>query len=140
MKRTLPSIDQAYSDILQNYGEFRFYLVGWYRPGSRIAEWAVFQPQAIQLGDSGMASKRRVAVAMDIDKPFRHHTLTFAGIHDYAEQRENWHLIVDDWADRTLPARADAGPIGTGRKPLRRACGSGTWTPTTISWPPTMGS
>ena len=55
-----------------------------------------------------MASQRRVAVAMDIDKPFRHHTLTFAGIHDYAEQQENWHLIVDDWADRTLPASADA--------------------------------
>ncbi|MBI1373126.1 MAG: helix-turn-helix domain-containing protein [Phycisphaera sp.] len=53
-----------------------------------------------------MGKDRRIAVMMDIDKPYKRHTETFTGIHKYAEERGGWRLIVDDWADRNLPARA----------------------------------
>lgn len=53
-----------------------------------------------------MTDKRRIAVMMDLDKPFKRHVGTFAGIHDYAKQA-GWHLITNDWADRMLPTRAD---------------------------------
>ena len=43
---------------------------------------------------------------MSIDQPYKRHTAVFSGIHDYAEQQGNWHLIVDDWADQRLPTRA----------------------------------
>ncbi|MDY0165185.1 MAG: hypothetical protein RBS80_01490 [Thermoguttaceae bacterium] len=54
-----------------------------------------------------MPDLRRVAVPMGIDQPYKRHVAIFAGIHDYAEQHANWHLIIDEWADHTLPAGAD---------------------------------
>lgn len=53
-----------------------------------------------------MPNERRIAVPMGIDQPYKRHVAIFAGIHDYAEQQANWHLIIDEWADHTLPAAA----------------------------------
>ena len=53
-----------------------------------------------------VAAKRRIAVQMELVYSFKRHTGVFAGIHDYAQQQDNWSLIIDEWADRTLPARA----------------------------------
>ena len=53
-----------------------------------------------------MARGQRIAVMMDLDKIYKRHVLTFAGIQRYARQAD-WHLINNDWADRMLPARAD---------------------------------
>lgn len=52
-----------------------------------------------------MAQRRRIAVMMDLDKIYKRHVVTFAGILRYARQAD-WHLINNDWADRMLPARA----------------------------------
>jgi len=52
-----------------------------------------------------MASKKRIAVQMDIGQAFKRHTETFAGIHDYARQQGHWQLIIDEWADHTLAAQ-----------------------------------
>lgn len=54
-----------------------------------------------------MQDERRIAVQMEIGQAFRRHTGIFAGIHDYARQQKNWRLIIDEWADHTLPARGD---------------------------------
>jgi hypothetical protein len=27
---------------------------------------------------------------------------------DYARQRDNWHLLIDEWTDHTLPGRGAA--------------------------------
>ncbi len=53
-----------------------------------------------------MPDRRRVAVPMGIDQPYKRHVAIFAGIHDYAEQQGNWRLIIDEWADHTLPVNA----------------------------------
>lgn len=52
-----------------------------------------------------MRSTRRIAVMMDLDKILKRHVGTFAGIQDYAQQA-GWHLVINDWADRMLPARS----------------------------------
>lgn len=54
-----------------------------------------------------MANVRRVAVQMQLGQAYRRHTGIFAGIADYAHGREQWRLVIDEWADHTLPARAD---------------------------------
>lgn len=51
-----------------------------------------------------MPKQRRIAVMMGLDHGFKRHVRVFAGIHDYAKQAD-WGLIVDEWADHTLPAR-----------------------------------
>ena len=45
---------------------------------------------------------------MGIDQAWKRHTGIFAGIHDYARQRDDWRLIIDEWADHTLPGRGKA--------------------------------
>lgn len=52
-----------------------------------------------------MKSEKRIGVQMEIDQPYKRHVSIFAGIHRYARQQENWRLIVDDWAWRSLPVR-----------------------------------
>ena len=52
-----------------------------------------------------MKREKRVAVQMGIDQAWKRHTGIFAGIHDYARQRDDWRLIIDEWADHTLPGR-----------------------------------
>lgn len=52
-----------------------------------------------------MARKRRIAVMMDLDKIYKRHVVTFAGIQNYAQQAD-WHLVANDWADRMLPTGA----------------------------------
>ena len=46
---------------------------------------------------------------MDLDKIYKNHVVVFAGIHRYA-QEAGWRLILDDWADRTLPTRTGSRP------------------------------
>jgi LacI family transcriptional regulator len=52
-----------------------------------------------------MPEERRVAVQMEIGQAYKRHTAIFAGIHDYARQQSDWRLIIDEWADHTLPGR-----------------------------------
>jgi LacI family transcriptional regulator len=52
-----------------------------------------------------MTAKRRIAVQMQINQPFNRHIGVFAGIHEYARGPGDWHLVVDEWAGHTLPAR-----------------------------------
>lgn len=52
-----------------------------------------------------MPVQKRVAVQMEIGQAWKRHTGVFAGIHDYARQQDDWRLIIDEWADHTLPAR-----------------------------------
>lgn len=52
-----------------------------------------------------MSSELRIAVQMEIGQGYRRHTGVFAGIHDYARRHANWRLIIDEWADHTLPGR-----------------------------------
>lgn len=54
-----------------------------------------------------MDPRKRIAVMMDLDKIYKRHVATFAGILRYARHAD-WHLINNDWADRMLPARAGA--------------------------------
>lgn len=40
---------------------------------------------------------RRIAIAIQMDDPFPHHTGCYHGIVDYANQKENWHTVVDPY-------------------------------------------
>ncbi|MDA0282634.1 MAG: substrate-binding domain-containing protein [Planctomycetota bacterium] len=42
---------------------------------------------------------------MQIGQAYKRHTAIFTGIHDYARQQGDWRLIIDEWADHTLPGR-----------------------------------
>lgn len=57
-----------------------------------------------------MSKEKRICVQMEIDQPYKRHVIVFAGIHKYARKQENWRLIVDDWATRSLPTRLK-GPL-----------------------------
>lgn len=52
-----------------------------------------------------MNPELRIAVQMEIGQGYRRHTGIFAGIHDYARRHGNWRLIIDEWADHSLPGR-----------------------------------
>ena len=51
-----------------------------------------------------MPKRRRVAVMLDLEVSLRRHTSQFAGAQKYALQHD-WELIIDEYADETLPAR-----------------------------------
>lgn len=53
-----------------------------------------------------MSKELRIAVQMEIGQGYRQHTGVFAGIHDYARQHAEWRLIIDEWADHSLPSRS----------------------------------
>lgn len=55
-------------------------------------------------------SERRIAVQMQLEYAYRRHTDVFAGICEYAQTRPNWRIIIDEWADHTLPARGSQPP------------------------------
>jgi LacI family transcriptional regulator len=42
---------------------------------------------------------------MEIGQAYKRHTAVFTGIHDYAREQDDWRLIIDEWADHTLPGR-----------------------------------
>lgn len=45
--------------------------------------------------------KRRVAVMMDLQWPYKRHAAIFAGTQQYAET-QNWHSVIDEFAQDTL--------------------------------------
>ena len=72
-----------------------------------------------------MRKRRRVAVKLDLDWPYKRHTAVFAGVQRYA-QEHGWYSVVDEFAEDTL-ARAAAAPYdgvvarATGNLALRAA-------------------
>ncbi len=52
-----------------------------------------------------MSDVKRIGVMMDLDKPFKRHVVVYAGILEYARRHPDWKLVVDEWADQSLPAR-----------------------------------
>jgi len=53
-----------------------------------------------------MTERRRVAVKLDLDWPYKRHTAVFAGVQRYA-QEHGWYSVVDEYVEDTL-ARAAA--------------------------------
>jgi LacI family transcriptional regulator len=51
-----------------------------------------------------MPKPRRVAVMLDLEVGYRRHLSVFAGAHSYAKVHD-WELIIDEYADDTLPAK-----------------------------------
>lgn len=54
-----------------------------------------------------MEGKKRIGVQMEIDQPYKRHVSVFAGVHKFAREVNDWHLIVDDWASRSILVQAD---------------------------------
>jgi LacI family transcriptional regulator len=57
-----------------------------------------------------MSDIKRVGVMMELDKPHRRHVGVFSGIYEYARDKPDWQLILDDWADHTLADFPAAAP------------------------------
>ncbi len=51
-----------------------------------------------------MSKPRRVAVMLDIGSAYKRHTTAYAGTQMYA-QEQGWKMIIDEFADDTLPTR-----------------------------------
>ncbi|MEW4565441.1 substrate-binding domain-containing protein [Bremerella sp. JC770] len=54
-----------------------------------------------------MKDKKRIGVQMEIDQPYKRHVSVFAGVHKYAREKSDWHLVVDDWASRSILVQPD---------------------------------
>lgn len=52
-----------------------------------------------------MPKQRCVAVMLDLEAAYRRHLGVFDGVHSYAKAH-NWDLVIDEYADDTLPARS----------------------------------
>lgn len=52
-----------------------------------------------------MDQLKRIGVMMQLDRPFKRHVSIYSGILDYAKKHPDWRVIVDEWADRSLPAK-----------------------------------
>lgn len=52
-----------------------------------------------------MGEIKRIGVMMQLDRPFKRHVSVYSGILDYARKHPDWRLVVDEWADRSLPAK-----------------------------------
>ncbi len=63
-----------------------------------------------RLGGVAMSDIKRVGVMMELDKPHRRHVGVFSGIYEYAREKPDWRLILDDWSDHTLGDRANTVP------------------------------
>ncbi|HOD82184.1 MAG TPA: DNA-binding transcriptional regulator [Phycisphaerae bacterium] len=61
-----------------------------------------------------MAKRRRVALMLELDWPFKRHHDVFAGTQQYAQEKGGWECIVDAQAQETLagPRRAKAAYDG----------------------------
>jgi len=56
---------------------------------------------------SEMKGKKRIGVQMEIDQPYKRHVSVFAGVHKYAREVNDWHLVVDDWASRSILVQSE---------------------------------
>ncbi len=52
-----------------------------------------------------MGDIKRIGVMMQLDRPFKRHVSVFSGITEFARGHPEWRLVVDEWADRSLPTR-----------------------------------
>lgn len=57
-----------------------------------------------------MAKVRRVAIALELEWPYKRHSETFAGAMRYAQEAGNWECFVDDFVQDSLP-RDRAKPL-----------------------------
>ncbi len=48
---------------------------------------------------------KRIGVMMDLDKPYKRHVSVYGGIRDYAREHPDWKIVIDDWADYSLPEK-----------------------------------
>jgi LacI family transcriptional regulator len=55
-------------------------------------------------------SKRKIAIMLDLDWLYRHHTDVFAGIQKYARAEGRWQCIVDEYVHEQLPTNPK-GPL-----------------------------
>lgn len=70
-----------------------------------------------------MAKKRRVAVMIDLEWPYRHHIDTFAGCQQYAAEA-GWDCVIEPFADRALNTKGDRpydGILARATLPLAKA-------------------
>lgn len=61
-----------------------------------------------------MLRKRRVALSLDLDAPYKRHTGVFAGAQRYAKE-QGWETVIDEFVDPPGPydgviARASKSP------------------------------
>ena len=61
-----------------------------------------------------MAKKRRVAIMLEIEWPYKHHASTFAGIQQYAQESGYWDCIVDEYCQYTIPRSKSTSPVYDG--------------------------
>jgi LacI family transcriptional regulator len=52
-----------------------------------------------------VSATKRIGVMMDLDKPYKRHIVVYSGIQEYAKLHPDWEIIVDEWADHSLPAK-----------------------------------
>lgn len=69
-----------------------------------------------------MGDVKRIGVRMVLNQPYKRHVSVYSGILQYAKQHPDWRLFVDEWIDKSLPARRGAavpydGIIGRIEKP-----------------------
>jgi len=50
----------------------------------------------------GRSARRRVAIMLDLEWPFRRHVDVFVGTQLYARERDKWDCVLDEFADETL--------------------------------------
>lgn len=50
-----------------------------------------------------MSETKRLGEMMDLDKPYEHYLAAYGGIREYARRNPRWKIVVDDWADFSLP-------------------------------------
>lgn len=57
-----------------------------------------------------MGEDKRIAVSvmMQLDRPFKRHMSAYSGILEFARKHPDWKVVVDEWADHSLPARRGA--------------------------------
>jgi len=63
----------------------------------------VLKDRAIDIGEDTM-TQRRVAIMLDLEWPFKRHAEVFAGVQQYAHERE-WYSVIDEYADAALPTQ-----------------------------------
>ncbi|MBT3198587.1 MAG: DNA-binding transcriptional regulator [Phycisphaerales bacterium] len=52
-----------------------------------------------------MHEKRRVAIAIELDWPYKRHHEVFAGAHRYAQEHGGWKFILDEYPELTLETK-----------------------------------
>ncbi|HYG74461.1 MAG TPA: substrate-binding domain-containing protein [Planctomycetota bacterium] len=79
-------------------------------------------PRLPQTPTNGVTSRKRIAIMLDLDWPYRRHFDIFVGTQQFANEH-GWECVIDEFADvtlRTEPARYD-GVLGRVSSALAKA-------------------